>query len=610
MIVDRPDSAASRHNPRMRAIPAPGRNALFLSAVGLLLGCAIALGQETRNGVIRGTTEDSSGRPIHGVTVTLRDSEDQTLATIQSDENGSFEFARLASARFAVTAWRAGYGRAVYGANEPGAPAQLIDLSATKPEARIRIPMWKNASISGRVVDRSGDPVVAAQVEAVRLEVRGGLKRFVSNRIARTDDRGQYRLSDLAPGTYATILLSPNTSDVAIHYSTTYFPNVMSADAALLMPLAREEERPGIDFVVDLASSFSVSGIIEGVPVDLRTPLRVSLRPREVSGLGELISPRTSPLDPQGRFKFDGVVPGNYVAEVIDARLDPNQGGLRSMMFFWPPAADFEKTLRAVEQMALIRGVRSSSTDSTTSAQPLADPPRMRWARLNITVDDRNVDGLVGRFESGATISGKVVFAGESPKPSAETLAATPVFPSAVAFPVEAMGSGMGEDGTFRTVGVTPGRYQVLVIARFPGWTLTSVSQDGRDLPAGLVDVDRADVKGLVFTYTDRSSTLRGIVSDATGKPVNNAMVYIFPSDPDRWAAGSMLTAGTFRQARTTGDGRFSVVMPPGRYAVSATTSYVPDWKAIENLEGLLRRSERVRVGAGETATADLKVVK
>jgi hypothetical protein len=316
------------------------------------------------------------------------------------------------------------------------------------------------------------------------------------------------------------------------------------------------------------------------------------------------------PLDEAGRFKFDGVVPGTYVAEVIDAHLDTSQAEAKGSMMSFGPGVDFDKALLAVDQMASIRGLRQSSIAATSSGPPLADPPRMRWARLDIAVDDRNVDGLIGRLEAGSTIGGKVVFAGESPKPFAETLAATPIYPSAVLSPIQTLVSGMAADGTFRTIGVTPGRYEVLVVGRFPGWTLASISQDGRDLPTGLVDVDRTDVNGLVFRYTDRPSTLRGVVSDPSGKALDGALVYIFPSDPERWAASSMVSSGWFRQVRTTSDGRFSLTMPPGQYAVTATIGYVPDWKALENLEGLLRRSLRVRVTAGETSTTDLKAVK
>jgi protocatechuate 3,4-dioxygenase beta subunit len=595
---------------RVRPGPAPASSSFFVTAVALLLASLLAVGQEAKPGAIRGSVEDGAGRPLSQVTVSLRDSNDQILATVQTDDNGSFQFLRLATGKFAVAASRAGYGRTVYGATEAGAPAQLIDISLTQPETRIRMPMWKNASISGRVVDSSGESLVGARVEAARLEIRGGVRQFVSNRLATTDDRGNYRLVDLIPGTYAAILPAPSAADAEVHYSTTYFPNVTSAESAVFIPLGKAEERQGLDFVAGLARSFSVSGAIDGVPQNLRSPLRITLRPRGATGLGDLIRARTVPLDDAGRFKFDGVVPGRYVAEVIDAHFDPSETESKGSMMSFGPGIDFDKALNALDRLDSLRGLRQSPIAGASSNPPLADPPRMRWARLEITVEDQNVDGLIGRFESGSTIAGKVVFAGDSPKPSAETLAATPIYPSAVFAPIQTLVSGMAANGTFRTIGVTPGRYEVLVVGRFPGWTLVSISQDGRDLPAGLVDVDRTDVNELVFTYTDRPSTLRGVVSDSSGKALEGALVYVFPANSERWAVSSMLSSGSFRQVRTTSGGRFSVTMSPGQYAVAATIGYVPDWKALENLEGLLRRSQRVRLTAGETATTDLKVVK
>ena len=396
----------------VRTRPAKTGGAFWLIAAILALVCGpTSFGQEARTGAIRGSIEDSSGRPLPQVSVSLRDTDDQILVTIQSDDKGLFEFQKLAAGRFSVTAWRAGYGRTAYGANEPGAPAQFIEISARQPVARIRLPMWKNASISGRVVDSAGDALVGVRVEAGRLEIRGGLRQLVTHRLSKTDDRGNYRLSDLAPGTYAAILPSPNTADAEIHYSTMYFPNVTSAESSVLIPLVREEERLGVDFVAGHARSFSVSGVIEDVPPNLRTPFRITLRQRGATSLGDLINLRTLPLDEQGRFKFDGVVPGTYVAEVIDARMDLSEEGTGTNMWMFPAAAgSFDRLTSIMQQSRLGNSVSSA-------ARPLSDPPRMRWVRMNVTVEDRNVDGLIGRFQPGSTINGKVVFAGESPKP-------------------------------------------------------------------------------------------------------------------------------------------------------------------------------------------------
>ena len=88
--------------------------------------------------------------------------------------------------------------------------------------------MWKNAAITGTIVDEAGEPVVALQVRAVRRMFIGGRRRFVpSGALATTDDRGVYRLSGLPPGEYLVAASQPTFSA-----NTSAFADIRTARGA------------------------------------------------------------------------------------------------------------------------------------------------------------------------------------------------------------------------------------------------------------------------------------------------------------------------------------------------------------------------------------------
>ena len=62
--------------------------------------------------------------------------------------------------------------------------------------------MWKQAAITGTVVDEAGEPVVGVHIRAFRRRSIAGRFEISGASLAETDDRGAYRLSGLWPGEY------------------------------------------------------------------------------------------------------------------------------------------------------------------------------------------------------------------------------------------------------------------------------------------------------------------------------------------------------------------------------------------------------------------------
>ena len=73
--------------------------------------------------------------------------------------------------------------------------------------------MWRQAVITGTVVDEAGDPIVGARVQSFAREFMGGRPRYVAGTAGVTDDRGVYRLAGLAPGEFK---IAVNSSQVSV----------------------------------------------------------------------------------------------------------------------------------------------------------------------------------------------------------------------------------------------------------------------------------------------------------------------------------------------------------------------------------------------------------
>src|SRR4029078_977021 len=66
----------------------------------------------------------------------------------------------------------------------------------------VTIALWRQSALSGTVVDEAGEPAVNIHVQLFRRTTTGLTSRCVPTSPLRTDDRGIYRASSLAPGEY------------------------------------------------------------------------------------------------------------------------------------------------------------------------------------------------------------------------------------------------------------------------------------------------------------------------------------------------------------------------------------------------------------------------
>jgi hypothetical protein len=128
------------------------------------------------------------------------------------------------------------------------------------------------------------------------------------------------------------------------------------------------------------------------------------------------------------------------------------------------------------------------------------------------------------------------------------------------------------------------------------------------DVTDAPLDLQSGDAEGVILTFTDRPTALRGVVTSRRGPPDPDAIVLVFPADPLAWT-NTGLNGRRVRGARTSTTGQYFVPsIPPGEYYVAAIADEeAVDWQDAEFLQALTRIATRVRITDGQQRTHDLR---
>jgi len=176
-----------------------------LATIGVLLsfGCG-QLAAQGRGGAARftlsGTVVDGSNQPIAAVEVGLQGSGREAAIDPQiSDAQGRFAFGGLAAGEYSLWAQGSGFGTVPYAETPAPFRGSQIHVGADKSVVFRVVP---RGSIEGVVRDEFADPMMRVNVTLLRPIWSEGRPTVISLGQKSTDDRGRYRLGNLAPGSY------------------------------------------------------------------------------------------------------------------------------------------------------------------------------------------------------------------------------------------------------------------------------------------------------------------------------------------------------------------------------------------------------------------------
>jgi len=152
--------------------------------------------------------------PIAKATVELRPVTSGTSApyVATTTAEGTFVFARVPAGQYRVTATRPGFVSAEYGQRWPGGAGTPLTLPPGQAVSNVPVPMLQTGAISGTVRDAVGTPIAAVEVQALKASYQTGRRVLTPVQIVVTDDRGEYRLFWLTPGTYFVVARHPEVN--------------------------------------------------------------------------------------------------------------------------------------------------------------------------------------------------------------------------------------------------------------------------------------------------------------------------------------------------------------------------------------------------------------
>ncbi len=121
-----------------------------------------------------------------------------------SDKVGDFCFGTVKAGRYRLSGRKHGYLETSYGASTPTETGAIVDVHP-QDHKELSFSLSPQGTISGKVTDADGEPVDSGSVRAMlRVWIRGAF-RNVPVAGGRPNDLGEFRLANLAPGTYYVV---------------------------------------------------------------------------------------------------------------------------------------------------------------------------------------------------------------------------------------------------------------------------------------------------------------------------------------------------------------------------------------------------------------------
>jgi hypothetical protein len=224
----------------------------------------------------------------------------------------------------------------------------------------------------------------------------------------------------------------------------------------------------------------------------------------------------------------------------------------------------------------------------------------------DLGVDGRNPTNVALFLRPGMSLSGHVVFesAGPWPDPAPLRVILTSLVPG---IDTGSQMTSVDAMGNFAVPGLPPGRYRISVIGAAPVLKLQSVMIGGRDAMDFPLEVKAGeDIGGAIATFSDKSTTITGMLQDSGGQPATDYTVIAFPADTRYWTPA----ARRIQAARPATTGSFTFRdLPPGDYLMIPVTDVEPgQWYDPAFLRQLQGAAVLLKLAEGERKTETLRV--
>ena len=600
----------------------------ILSVTLLVFLSSAAFAQQPTSAGIQGVVVQAGATDtkLSGITVELRREggaaqlSSAPLLTTITDAEGRFYFPRLAPGQYRITAAGGGFVRTEYGQRRSNGAGLPITLAANQRFTDATIAMTPTGSISGRITDINGQPIVLADVFALKAAYQEGQRTFVQVLSAKTDDRGEYRIFWLTPGLYYVDVIVPdgtNTFNLIMNadgldtqaslnsnrsivrdvlsrpigtgaapneaHVPVYYPTVTEPQQARAIDVRPGADVRGIDITAVRVITRNIRGAVFN-GVTRQFPVRDSGAQVLLLPLNPAQSPTPGPVTPDtGKFELNRVVPGSYLL-YTRMRATPGTGPTNEIL----------------------------------------------WGNVPIEIREKDIDDVSLAAVTGVPLTGRVILedrSGNAP-PSVAGMAVGIRPEPLVSQNQPSQATQVAGDGTFSFAPLPPAKYRVYVIpmlapnnpALLGGMPtmpaalmelkpyVKSVRVGGNDvLDAGVnLTVGSGPLEMEVILGTN-AGAVEGRVLNDRNQPVDAAVVGLVPAS----LSSRGFRMDMYKTTSTDAAGKFEVRgLPPGDYKLFA-------WEDVDKAaiidKDFIRLHEdsgkTIHIGEGEKPTLDLTVI-
>jgi len=523
--------------------------------------------------------------------------------------DGRFIFRNVKAGRYSLTASRTGFVRSQYGQRGPNSNATTVAVGVGQRVQEIRVGMIPSGAISGRLLDRGGEPVPDAQIHAWKVSYRDGWRVLVPVDSQASNDLGEYRLFGLPPGQYyvsaqpeprdyirspayealgppipgavvtsfsagqSGAIMDPSTANrtAGKDYAPVYFGGTTDQFTAAPIQLPAGSDLRGMDIVierqpmagltaslVDATSGQPLQGRLVATPIGPNTAF-TTLSTVNVTGGKIVLANTTSTFGNNGIFQTPPLPRGNYLLTAFFDAQDRRLSG----------------------QASLDANGANAANDASTANIRIALAP----------VPD---------------VSGQVVIEGRPEGATDPDLARMRVgLRSTVSTALDVPQQALTATGTFTLGKIAAGDYVVSVSPGIEKGYVKSIRAGNTDiLNDGLrAGSTTSEIRIVIGT---NPGAVSGIARDENGAPLSNVTVVLLPDEYHR------NRIDLYRNVSTDDAGRYSFDrVPPGDYRIFAWEDVEKElWRDPSFMRLHENRGKGVSVGEGSPVKADLDVIR
>lgn len=496
--------------------------------------------------------EAASGQGIRKVIVRLSadGGEPHQEYTTATDAFGQFRIERILPGEYTIIITHLGFVL-----SSSRSELQPITIAPGQTVTGLLYKMDATGVITGKITEADGDPLQGVTVSVIAVGQNGNPVSAADAAEGEgapptdnTNDLGEYRIANLRAGQYVVqaqlhgMSPPPDPADKGKQrdrgaYALTYYPGTAEERSATGVKVTSAATAIA-NFNMLVSRSYRVSGtvIVQGNPQNVQMYLLSS------SGQTE-----AQQLQDGGRFEFLNLMPGTYVAQIVDM-------------------------------------------SSPNAAQ--APQAHTQIVGAPIVVGNSDVTGLVLQPESGGSVRGKLS------TEEGETLDWTKLDVNLVRVPQDGEPPQMGaigalggdapvqQDGSFELKDVAGASYQIALASHadiFQDYYVKSVTQDGREVVDTGFTVSGDTTLNIVIS--SKAASVDGTVMDANGQPVPSATVVSVPT------GGTLKRPDSYQTEKTDAAGHFLMRgLNPGAYILIALEGVQED---VRNPEFLQKYGER-----------------